>query len=59
MVKNLAAKAGDLRGLGLIPGSGKIQEEGNGNSLQNPCLENAMDRGASQATVNRVTKSQT
>ena len=31
--------------------------EGNGNSLQSSCLENAMDRGAWQATVHGVTKS--
>ena len=39
-------------GLGRSPG------EGNGNSLQYPCLENSMDRGAWRATV-RVAKSQT
>ena len=33
--------------------------EGNGTPLQYSCLENSMDRGASQATVNRVAKSQT
>ena len=32
---------------------------GNGNPLQYPCLENAMNRGAQQATVHGVTKSQT
>ena len=31
--------------------------EGNGNPLQSSCLENPKDRGASQATVHRVTKS--
>ena len=30
--------------------------EGNGNLLQYSCLENAMDRGAWQATVHRVAK---
>ena len=34
-------------------------EEGNGNPLQYSCLENSMDRGAWQATVHGVTKSQT
>ena len=29
---------------------------GNGNPLQYSCLENAMDRGAWQATVHRVAK---
>ena len=33
--------------------------EGNGNPLQYSCLENPVDRGAWQATVHRVTKSQT
>ena len=31
---------------------------GHGNPLQDSCLENPMDRGAWQATVHRVTKSQ-
>ena len=42
-----------------IPGSGKSPGEGNGNPLQYSCLENPMDRGACQATVHGVTKSQT
>ena len=33
--------------------------KGNGNSLQYSCLENPMDRGAWQAIVHGVTKSQT
>ena len=33
-------------------------EEVMGNSLQYSCLENLMDRGAWQATVHRVAKSQ-
>ena len=33
--------------------------EGNGNPLQNSCLENPMDREAWRATVHGVTKSQT
>ena len=32
---------------------------GHGNPLQYPCLENSMDRRAGQATIHRVTKSQT
>ena len=43
-----ACNAGDL---GLIPGSGRSSEEGNGNPLKYPCLENSMDRGAWQAAV--------
>ena len=34
--------------LGLIPGSGRFPEEGNGNPPQYSCLENPMDRGAWQ-----------
>ena len=48
--------AGDV---GLIPGSGRSPGEGNGNPLQYSFLENYMDRGAWQATVHGVTKSQT
>ena len=32
--------------LGLIPGLGRSPAEGNGNPLQDFCLENSMDRGA-------------
>ena len=59
MVKNPPANAGDIRDMGLIPGSGRSLEEGHGNLLQYSCLEKPMDRGARQATVHRVTKSQT
>ena len=31
---------------GLIPGSGRSSEEGNGNPLQYSCLGNSMDGGA-------------
>ena len=44
---------------GSNPGSGRSLGEGNGNSLQYSCLENAMDRGAWRISVHRVTKSQT
>ena len=43
--------------LGSIPGLGISLQEGNGNPLQYPCLENPMDRGASWAAVNVVAKS--
>ena len=59
MVKSLPANAGDARDTGSIPGSEKYPGEGNDNPLQYPCLGNSMDRGAWQATVHRVTKSQT
>jgi len=56
VVKNPPANAGDA---GSIPGSGRSPGGGNGNPLQYSCLENSMDRGAWQATVHGVTKSQT
>ena len=59
MVNNPPAYAGDIREVGTIPGSGRSSGEGNGNSLQYSCLEKPMDRGAWQATVYGVTKSQT
>ena len=51
-----AHNAGDL---GSIPGLGRSPGERNGNPLQDPCLDNPMDRGAWQATVYGVTKSPT
>ena len=47
------------RDSGLIPGLGRSPGEKNGYLLQYSCLENYMDRGAWQATVYGVTKSQT
>ena len=46
MVKNLPASAGDVRDVGLIPGSGRSPGGGHGNPLQYSCLENPMDRAA-------------
>ena len=54
--KNLPANAGDISS---IPGLGRSPEEGNGNPFQYSCLENPMDRGAWQATVQGIAKSQT
>ena len=54
--KESACSAGDL---GSIPGLGISPGEGNGNPLQNSCLENSMNRGPWQATVCVVPKSQT
>ena len=59
VVKNLPANAGDIRDTGSIPGSGRAPGGGHGNPLQYSCLENPMDRGAWQAMVHRVSKSQT
>ena len=44
---------------GSIPRSGRSPREGNGNPLQYPCLKNSLDKGAQQATVHGVAKSQT
>ena len=44
---------------GLIPGSGRSPGRGHSNQLQYSCLENPMDRGAWQATVDGVAKSLT
>ena len=54
--KESACSEGDM---GLIPGSGRSPEGGNGNSLQYSCVGNSMDRGAWWAIVHGVTKSQT
>ena len=42
-----------------IPGSRRSPGEGNGNPIQSSCLGNTMNRGAWQATVHVVAKSQT
>ena len=47
-VKASASNEGDL---GSIPGLGRSPGEGNGNPLQDSCLENPMDGGAWWATV--------
>ena len=49
----------DARDSHLIPGSGRSPGIGTGNPLPYACLENPMDREASQATVHTVAKSQT
>ena len=54
--KESACSAGDV---GSIPGLGRSPGEGNGNPLQFSCLGNPMNRGAWQATVHGVLKSQT
>ena len=59
VVRNPPANAGDIREVGSIPGLGRSPGGGHGNSLQDSCLENPMDRGAWQTTVHRAAKSQT
>ena len=56
VVKNPPASAGHA---GSIPGSGRSPGEGNGNPLQDSCLQSSMDRGARGARVQGVTKSRT
>ena len=51
MVKNPLANAGDK---GLIPDPERSLGGRNGNSLQNSCLGNPMDRGARRTTVHGV-----
>ena len=58
-VKTLVCQCRKCRDIGLIPGSGKSPGGGHGNPLQYSCLKNPMGRGAWQATVHRVAKSQT
>ena len=58
-VKNSPANAGDIRDVGLIPGSGRSPGGGHGNPLQYSCLENPKEGGAWQATVHEVAKSWT
>ena len=53
MVKSTPANAGDVRDVVLIPGLGRFPGEGPGNPLQYSCLENPMNRGVGQATVQR------
>ena len=51
--KESACNVGDL---GSIPGSGRDPGEGNGNPLQDSCLENPMDRGAWKVIVHGVAR---
>ena len=51
-------RAGDVRNVGLVAGLGRSPGGGNSNLLQYSCLQNSMVRGAWQAIVQSVTKSQ-
>ena len=57
-LKNPPVKAGDVRDMSSVPGSGRSPGGENDNPLQYSCLENPMDR-AWWAAVHGVTKSQT
>ena len=54
--KESACNAGDP---GSIPGLGRSTGEGNGNTLQYSCSENAKDRGDWWATIHEIAKSWT
>ena len=51
--KEHTCNARDTGDSGSIPGLERSSEEGNGNPLQNFCLENSMDRGTWRASVHR------
>ena len=50
VVNNLLANAGDAWDKGSVPDLGRSPGRGHGNPLQESCLENPMDRGASDTT---------
>ena len=54
--KESTCDAGDV---GLIPKSGRSPGGGHGYPLQYSCLGNSMDRRAWQATVHKITESDT
>ena len=59
MVKNPPAKAGDVKDVGLIPGSGRSPGEGNGRPLQYSCLENRWTEGPGGPQSMRLLQSDT
>ena len=59
VVKNPHAKAGDIRDLGSIPGSGRSPGGGNGNPLQYPWVGNSMGLRKSQAHLSNYTATTT
>ena len=59
VVKNPPTSAGDIRNAGSILGLGRSPGGGNGNLLHYSCWRIPTDRGAWQATLHQVAKSQT
>ena len=57
VVKSPPANLGDTRNTGFIPGSGRSPRVGNGNQLQDPCLENSMEKEAWLTIIHEVAKS--
>ena len=51
VVKSPPASAGDVRGVGWLPGSGGAPGGGHSNPLQCSCLKNPVDGGAWWAAV--------
>ena len=58
-VKNTPASAGDIRDLGLIPGSERSPGGGHGDPLQCSCLENPRDGEAWWAAIYGIAQSRT
>ena len=58
VLKNPPINARDIRDVASIPGSGRSPERGHDNLLQYSNLGNPMDRGAWQAIVHKISKSQ-
>ena len=58
-LKDSVCNAGTTGDMGSIPGLGRSPAGGHGNPLQYSSLESPMDTGAWQATVHRITKSET
>ena len=56
MVKNLPGNEGHIGHVDLITELGRSPGGGDGNPLQNSCLENPMNRGAWQVTAHGVTQ---
>ena len=59
MIKNPPSNAEDIRDVGQIPGTGRSAGKGNGNPLQDSCLENSTYREAWQDAISGITRSQT
>ena len=57
--KKFSCNAGHAGDTGSIPRSERSSGVGDGNLLQDSCLENLMGRGASRATVHEVAESDT
>ena len=57
--KESTCNTGDTEDMGLISGSRRPSGGRQDNPFQQSCLENPMNRGAWQATIQRVSKNQT